>query len=168
MSIHWWTLHHTWQVKCWLWEHQQRSLRCIWSTVFRVPRLWCALRNNRKEGLLQERSLSGEVTDHKHPDAHWSTVPPAHPSPLTCLWEAVTPGVEKRKKVLKAGTAYRVWPARQTPADWPTPVCPRADPHPHNQEVFSPFAQLPEIDIVKSLTSENASSHFCSIKLLFS
>lgn len=49
---------------------------------------------------------------------------PACPGLLKSLWEAVTPWVEKRKKVLKAGTAYQLWPARQTPAELahPPPV----------------------------------------------
>lgn len=51
---------------------------------------------------------------------------------------------------------------------WPIPACPHADPPSHNLEISSPFAKLPEIDRVKRLTSENASSHLCSIREFFS
>lgn len=50
---------------------------------------------------------------------------------------------------------------------WPIPACPHADPPSHNLEISSPFAKLPEIDRVKRLTSENASSHLCSIREFF-
>lgn len=97
-----------------------KVVRCIWSPSSRVPRCWCTLRKHMKGGPPPE-----EISVLGSDRSQTSRLPlPACPGLLKSLWEAVTPWVEKRKKVLKAGTAYQLWPARQTPAELahPPPV----------------------------------------------